>query len=149
MDVSLLAGGLVLGAILLMLALDLLLHRDAHVISVREAATRSGVWVATGIAAGATIWALYGAEIGQQYFAGYLIETSLEVDILYIPTAISLAVITTIITVSIVLSLRATRGQGRRAPAVEAGPFAVSDEEGRPLGLGAEPEPLAERGLRS
>ena len=84
MDVSLWAWGFVLGAILLMLALDLFMHRDAHVISVREAAAWSGVWVAMGIAAGAVIWWQYGAEFGQQYFAGYVIEKSLAVDNVFV-----------------------------------------------------------------
>ena len=84
LDVSLWAWGFVLGAILLMLALDLFMHRDAHVISVREAAAWSGVWVAMGIAAGAVIWWQYGAEFGQQYFAGYVIEKSLAVDNVFI-----------------------------------------------------------------
>lgn len=39
----------------------------------------------------------------------------LLLEVLYIPTALSLAVVATTITVSIVVSLRATRGQGRRA----------------------------------
>ena len=42
------------------------------------------------------------------------IEMLLEVDLFYVPTTVSLAVITTILTVSIITSLRATRGQGRR-----------------------------------
>jgi tellurite resistance protein TerC len=84
MDVSLLAWGLVLAAILLMLAIDLFLHRDAHVISVREAAVWSGIWVTVGIAVGAVIWISYGAEFGQQYYAGYLIEKSLAVDNVFV-----------------------------------------------------------------
>ncbi|WP_432560422.1 TerC family protein [Granulicoccus sp. GXG6511] len=42
------------------------------------------------------------------------IKMLLKIDILYVPTPISLAVVATIITVSIVASLHATRGQGRR-----------------------------------
>ena len=83
-DVSLLAWGVVLAAILLMLAIDLFLHRDAHVISVREAALWSGIWVTFGVAAGAVIWISYGAEFGQQYYAGYLIEKSLAVDNVFV-----------------------------------------------------------------
>jgi tellurite resistance protein TerC len=83
-DVSLLAWGLVLAAILGMLALDLFLHRDAHVISVREAAVWSAIWVSIGVVAGVIIWSVYGAEFGQQYFAGYLIEKSLAVDNVFV-----------------------------------------------------------------
>ncbi|MGL4744701.1 MAG: TerC family protein [Dermatophilaceae bacterium] len=84
MDVPFWAWAAVLGVILAMLALDLFMHRDAHVISVKEAATWSGVWVAFGVAFGAVIWGLYGAEFGQQYFAGYLIEKSLAVDNVFV-----------------------------------------------------------------
>ena len=84
LDVSLWAWAAVLGAILAMLALDLFMHRDAHVISVREAAVWSGIWVAMGITAGAIIWWQYGGEFGQQYFAGYVIEKSLAVDNVFV-----------------------------------------------------------------
>jgi tellurite resistance protein TerC len=74
----------VLGFIVVMLALDLFAHRHAHVISVREAAVWSGVWVAFGVAFGVLVWQVWGAEYGQQYFAGYLIEKSLAVDNVFI-----------------------------------------------------------------
>lgn len=50
------------------------------------------------------------------------IKMVLKVDVLYVPTAVSLAVITTIITVSVVASLRATRGQGRSALSAPTNP---------------------------
>ncbi|WEV79652.1 TerC family protein [Janibacter cremeus] len=57
------------------------------------------------------------------------IKMMLKIDIFYIPTTLSLAVVATIITVSVVASLRATRGQGRRAlPAPTNGPFRVATE---------------------
>jgi tellurite resistance protein TerC len=74
----------VLAVIVAMLAVDLFAHRRAHVIGVREAAVWSAVWVAFGVAFGAIIWAAYGAELGQQYFAGYLIEKSLAVDNVFV-----------------------------------------------------------------
>ena len=74
----------VLGVIVLMLAVDLFAHRKAHVIGVREAALWSAVWVASGVGFGVLVWQLYGAEFGQQYFAGYLIEKSLAVDNVFI-----------------------------------------------------------------
>ncbi|MFP5367270.1 MAG: TerC family protein [Actinomycetes bacterium] len=70
--------------IVLMLAVDLFAHRKAHVIGVREAALWSAVWVAFGVGFGVLVWHLYGAEFGQQYFAGYLIEKSLAVDNVFI-----------------------------------------------------------------
>ncbi len=66
------------------------------------------------------------------------VKMLLKVDVVYVPTPISLAVIATIIGTSIGLSLRATRGQGRRElPAPDAGPFRMATE--REL---AEVEPL-------
>ncbi len=84
MDVPLWGWFAVFGVILAMLAIDLFAHRRAHVITVREAASWSAVWVATGVAFGAFVWTRYGAEFGQQYFAGYLIEKSLAVDNVFV-----------------------------------------------------------------
>ncbi len=80
MDVPLWLWFAVLGVIIAMLAIDLFAHRKAHVIGVREAAVWSIIWVTLGVAFGGYIWAEYGAELGQQYYAGYLIEKSLAVD---------------------------------------------------------------------
>jgi tellurite resistance protein TerC len=84
MSVPLWAWFAVLAVILAMLAVDLFAHRRAHVIGVREAAVWSGVWVVTGVGFGALIWSIYGAELGQQYFAGYVIEKSLAVDNVFV-----------------------------------------------------------------
>ena len=84
MNVPLWAWFAVLGIILLMLAIDLFAHRKAHVISVREAAVWSSVWVALGVAFGAILWYLYGGEIAGQYFSGYVIEKSLAVDNVFV-----------------------------------------------------------------
>ncbi|WP_344119885.1 TerC/Alx family metal homeostasis membrane protein, partial [Kocuria aegyptia] len=57
------------------------------------------------------------------------IKMLLKIDVFYIPTPVSLAVVATIIAVSIVASLRATRGQGRRSLPVPAEPpFRVATE---------------------
>lgn len=84
MDVPLWLWLAVIGFILLMLAADLAAHRKAHVIGVREAVAWSAVWVFFGIAFGVLVWWLWGAEFGQQYFAGYLIEKSLAVDNVFV-----------------------------------------------------------------
>jgi tellurite resistance protein TerC len=84
MNVPLWAWLAVIAVIFLMLAVDLFAHRRAHIIGVREAALWSGLWVAFGVGFGALVWQLYGAEFGQQYFAGYLIEKSLAVDNVFI-----------------------------------------------------------------
>jgi tellurite resistance protein TerC len=57
------------------------------------------------------------------------IKMLLKIDIFYIPTTLSLAVIASIITVSIVVSLRATSGQGPSAlPTPTDPPFRVATE---------------------
>jgi tellurite resistance protein TerC len=84
MDVSLWIWFLLLGGIIAMLLVDLLLHRDAHVIGVREAAWWSALWVSIGLAVGGVIWWFHGSEFGMQYFAGYIIEKSLAVDNVFI-----------------------------------------------------------------
>lgn len=73
-----------IGLIVLMLAIDLVAHRRAHVIAVREAALWSAAWVAVGVSFGVLVWRLYGRDAGQQYFAGYLIEKSLAVDNVFV-----------------------------------------------------------------
>ena len=74
----------VLAAIIVMLLIDLFAHRKAHEISLREAAAWSAFWVATGIGFGVLVWNYFGAEYGQQYFAGFVIEKSLAVDNVFI-----------------------------------------------------------------
>jgi tellurite resistance protein TerC len=84
MDVPLWTWSAVLAVIAGMLAVDLLAHRREHVISLREAATWSAVWVSLGAAFGGVIWWAYGAQAGGEYFAGFLIEKSLAVDNIFV-----------------------------------------------------------------
>ncbi|MEU9836478.1 TerC family protein [Streptosporangium sp. NPDC048047] len=84
MNVPLWIWAAVLGVIVLMLAVDLLAHRRAHVIGVREAAVWSVVWITLGLAFGAVIWRFWGGEFAAQYYAGYLIEKSLAVDNVFV-----------------------------------------------------------------
>lgn len=74
----------VIGVILVMLLIDLFAHRQAHEIAFKEAAAWSAFWVTMGVAFGVLIWNYFGAEYGQQYFAGFLIEKSLAVDNVFI-----------------------------------------------------------------
>ena len=84
MDVAWWAWAAVLAVILGMLAIDLVAHRRAHEVSVREAAVWTAVWVGVGLGFGAIVWAAYGAQAGGEYFAGYLIEKSLAVDNVFV-----------------------------------------------------------------
>lgn len=71
-------------AIAVMLAIDLFLHRDNHVISFREAAVWSSIWIAAGLGFGVIVWWVYGAEVSGTYYAGYLIEKALSVDNVFV-----------------------------------------------------------------
>ena len=84
MEVSPIIWIALIAVILAMLVVDLVMHRDAHEISVKEAAAWSGVWVAVAVAVGGAIWWVYGSEFGLQYFAGYVIEKSLAVDNVFV-----------------------------------------------------------------
>jgi tellurite resistance protein TerC len=85
MDVPLYVWAATLGGIAAMLALDLLvLHRDAHEVSLREAALTSAMWVTLGVLFGVGVWVVAGGERGGEYFAGYLIEKSLSVDNIFV-----------------------------------------------------------------
>lgn len=74
----------VLGLITVMLVIDLVAHRDAHEISVKEAAMWSALWVTIGIGFGIYVWMQYGSEFGQQYFSGFVIEKSLAIDNVFV-----------------------------------------------------------------
>lgn len=74
----------VLGGIIVMLLIDLFAHRKAHEIEFKEAAGWSIFWVALGLIFGVIVWVGAGAEFGQQYFAGFLIEKSLAVDNVFV-----------------------------------------------------------------
>jgi tellurite resistance protein TerC len=67
------------------LLLDLFVfHRDAHEVTMREAATWSAVWIGLGLGFGAFVFALRGAQAGGEYFAGYVIEKSLSMDNVFV-----------------------------------------------------------------
>jgi tellurite resistance protein TerC len=74
----------VVAAILGMLAVDLLMHRDDHAPTIREALTWSIIWIAVSLAFGGIVWATLGHEAGASYYAGYVIEKSLSVDNLFV-----------------------------------------------------------------
>jgi tellurite resistance protein TerC len=73
------------GLIALFLALDLFVfHRQAHAVSMREAAAWTAVWVVLGLAFGGMVWVWQGAAAAGEYLAGYLIEKSLSVDNVFV-----------------------------------------------------------------
>ena len=79
------AWAALIGAIGLLLVVDLLLvHRTAHVITFREAAIESSVWIALGLAFTIVMFAWQGGAAAGEYVAGYLIEKSLSVDNVFV-----------------------------------------------------------------
>jgi TerC family integral membrane protein len=76
--------GLTLGAVLLLLAVDFVLTRRPHEVSMKEALGWSAFYVALPLAFGGWVLAAHGGETGLQYYTGYLVEKSLSVDNLFV-----------------------------------------------------------------
>ncbi len=69
----------------LLLAFDLgVLHRRAHVISLREAAIESAAWIALSLGFGAWIYISHGRGPGLEFFTGYIVEKSLSLDNVFV-----------------------------------------------------------------
>ncbi len=85
MDVSLLTWALVVGAILLLIVVDLLtVSRKPHDVMFKEAAIWSIFYIGVAIAFGVWVWQTAGSQFGTEYFAAYLVEKSLSVDNLFV-----------------------------------------------------------------
>jgi len=68
-----------------MLALDLgVFHRKAHVISLREAAVWSGVWIGLAAVFALGVFQFFGPQRGLEFTTGYLIEKALSVDNIFV-----------------------------------------------------------------
>ena len=68
-----------------MLAIDLgVFHRKAHVVSLREAAAWSAVWIALAGLFALGLFVLHGAQRGLEFTTGYLIEKALSVDNIFV-----------------------------------------------------------------
>ena len=84
-DVPVWAWVALVAVITAMLVADLLLvHRTAHVISIKEAAIESAVWISIGLLFGLVILAWQGGQAGGEYYAGFLIEKSLSIDNVFV-----------------------------------------------------------------
>jgi len=71
--------------IALMLAFDLgVLSRKPHVISTKEAAAWSAVWIAVSLTFNLLVSIWLGGEKALEFFTGYLIEKSLSVDNMFV-----------------------------------------------------------------
>lgn len=58
-------------------------HRT-KAMTTRTALAWCAVWISTAIAFGLMLWKLYGLDLAEQFFTGYLIEYSLSVDNLFV-----------------------------------------------------------------
>lgn len=71
--------------ILMLLWVDLkVLHKNPHVVSVKEATLWSIGWISLGLLFGVGVWFSLGSEKGIEYFTGFLIEKSLSVDNIFV-----------------------------------------------------------------
>jgi tellurite resistance protein TerC len=84
LDVPLWAWGAFGSLVLVMLAIDLLAHRGAHVIGFREAAWWSAVWVGLSLVFAAVVFATLGTDAGVEFTTAWLLEKSLSVDNLFV-----------------------------------------------------------------
>ena len=78
--------------IVVLLAIDLTVHREAHRIAFREAAVSSALWIALAMGfnyglywfAAGRFDAATARQVGLEFLAGYLVEKSLSVDNLFV-----------------------------------------------------------------
>ncbi|WP_149183027.1 TerC family protein [Streptomyces sp. TRM49041] len=70
--------------IVVMLVIDLLAHRDNHVIGLREATLWSAGWIAAGLCFGLILLVWQDGEVASTYYAGYLIEKALSIDNVFV-----------------------------------------------------------------
>lgn len=70
--------------VVVMLAIDLLAHRGAHVIGFKEAAWWSAIWVGLALAFAAVVGLTLGGTAGVEFTTAWLLEKSLSVDNLFV-----------------------------------------------------------------
>lgn len=72
------------GLLAVLLTIDVVAHRDNHVIELREALLWSAVWIGAGLAFGLVLWWAFGGDPAVAYFSGYLLEKALSVDNVFV-----------------------------------------------------------------
>ena len=74
-----------IGIVLALLVFDLgVLHRDDHVIGVKESLWLSGGYIGMGVAFGSWVWWHLGAASGMAYFTGFMVEKTLAMDNVFV-----------------------------------------------------------------
>ena len=85
MPITPLAWELTIGLIVALLLFDYIFHvRRAHVPSLAEAARWSAAYVGIALLFGVAVLAFGGAELGAEFFAGYVTEKALSVDNVFV-----------------------------------------------------------------
>jgi TerC family integral membrane protein len=74
-----------LGIVVLLLVLDLgVLHRKQREIAPRESLLLSAGYILIGLAFGAWLWSELGAQSGEEYLTGFLVEKTLALDNIFV-----------------------------------------------------------------
>jgi tellurite resistance protein TerC len=78
-------GWLALGGLLaLLLVFDLRVNGGARQPTLRRSLAASGGWIAVSVAFGVVLGALQGRQVGEAYFAAYMLEKSLSIDNIFV-----------------------------------------------------------------
>ena len=75
---------LTIAGVALLFAVDFVITRRPHEVSMKEALGWSAVYVAIPLAFGVWVWQQHGGDRGLEYYTGYLVEKSLSVDNLFV-----------------------------------------------------------------
>lgn len=84
MNVPVWAWAAFAAVVVILLAIDLLAHRGAHIIGFKEAAWWSALWVGVAMIFGGVVFATLGTTAGVEYTTAWLLEKSLSVDNLFV-----------------------------------------------------------------
>jgi len=84
-DVALWQWAALVGFITLLIVVDLLLvHKEAHDISFKEAGIESAVWISIGLLFTFVVLWWHGGQAATEYISGFLIEKSLSIDNVFV-----------------------------------------------------------------
>ena len=75
---------LLIGVIVVLLTIDLLLHRGDHEPTARRALVESAAWVACGLGFALVVLVWQGGDAFSEYLSGYVIEKSLSIDNVFV-----------------------------------------------------------------
>ena len=73
-----------IAVVVALFALDFVITRKPHEVSMKEALGWSAFYIALPLAFGVWIWTTFGSQRGLEFYAGYLVEKSLSVDNLFV-----------------------------------------------------------------